>query len=143
MAGLLKTMLLSSWVLLVCQIAAWASVDGQTFDVDVASTADGEYSAQIAFAADGSAVTVDREDDLPDLEGMYAGSGTWAVFVSAQLTATSGDPYSVQAYVVSVDFKQSSNPLLQLLFANTPAYLAGVGIGTGFDFLAFAGAEAP
>jgi hypothetical protein len=114
-----------------------ADVAGLKFQVTFQSSVNGSYPAVIEFNDQGS-VFVNNEGQ-PDVNGTYTATGTTVTFFEARVS--SSPTYEALLSGVVVDLKQSSVPVIQVLFANTPATIVGVGVGTDFDILRFSGEE--
>jgi hypothetical protein len=116
---------------------ASASVGGQNFSATFHSNLNGDYPAQMSFTSQGSAFVASGV--LPNLYGTYSEEGTSFTVIDARLYSDTN--YEALFYAISIDLKQSSIPLLQVLFSNTPATILGVGAGTDFEFFIFIGNE--
>jgi hypothetical protein len=126
-------------VLCAAASPSWAGVAGKQFSTEFSSNQRGTFLAQMEFNSEGKVWV--NNDSQPDVSGPYTALGTIATLVQAHVAPDEPAPYEALYYALSLDLKEIPVPLIQVLFANTPASIFGVGIGTDFEILVFTGVE--
>ena len=117
-----------------------ADVGGIQFTTEFNSSVRGEFDAQMEFNPIDGIVYVNNEGQ-EDVFGPYTQSGATLTLVQARVVSDVNPHYEALYYMVSIDLKQSSIDVIQVLFANTPARIVSIGIGTEFEFLTIRGTE--